>query len=153
MQRSPRKGAAPLRNEVQVEVLNALRASILGAHLNGEISPASLPKECGHTVVRLGCFLGCEGDYGGSPSAPTNCGFVTFQQCLDTISGIGGFCVGIICISLRPDHTLILGNNGAIRIERQPTYDLRKSSGNFAMLAAIRRASLFGPILLRLASV
>ena len=31
--------------------------------------------------------------YGGSPSAPTNCGFVTFQQCLDTISGIGGFCV------------------------------------------------------------
>ena len=29
----------------------------------------------------------------GSPSAPTNCGFVTFQQCLDTISGIGGFCV------------------------------------------------------------
>jgi Protein of unknown function (DUF3551) len=31
--------------------------------------------------------------YGPSPSAPTNCGFVTFQQCLDTISGIGGFCV------------------------------------------------------------
>jgi hypothetical protein len=31
--------------------------------------------------------------YGASPSAPTNCGFVTFQQCLDTISGIGGFCV------------------------------------------------------------
>jgi hypothetical protein len=21
-----------------------------------------------------------------------NCGFVTFQQCLDTVSGIGGFC-------------------------------------------------------------
>src|SRR6516225_2619918 len=61
VQRSPRKGAAPLRNEVHVEVLNALRASILGAHLNGEISPASLTKECGHTVVRLGCFLGCEG--------------------------------------------------------------------------------------------
>jgi Protein of unknown function (DUF3551) len=31
--------------------------------------------------------------YGAFPSAPTNCGFVTFQQCLDTISGIGGFCV------------------------------------------------------------
>jgi len=31
--------------------------------------------------------------YGATPSAPTNCGFVTFQQCLDTISGIGGFCV------------------------------------------------------------
>jgi Protein of unknown function (DUF3551) len=22
-----------------------------------------------------------------------NCGFVTFQQCLDTVSGIGGFCM------------------------------------------------------------
>jgi hypothetical protein len=22
----------------------------------------------------------------------TNCGFVTFQQCLNTVSGIGGFC-------------------------------------------------------------
>jgi hypothetical protein len=22
----------------------------------------------------------------------TNCGFVTFQQCLDTVRGIGGFC-------------------------------------------------------------
>ena len=32
-------------------------------------------------------------EYGGTPSGPTNCGFVTFQQCLDTISGIGGFCV------------------------------------------------------------
>ena len=31
--------------------------------------------------------------YGASPSAPTNCGFVTFEQCLATISGIGGFCV------------------------------------------------------------
>src|SRR6516164_968674 len=61
VQRSPRKGAAPLRNKVHVEVL-ALRASILGAHLNDEISPASLTKECGHTVVRLGCFLGCEGE-------------------------------------------------------------------------------------------
>jgi hypothetical protein len=27
------------------------------------------------------------GDGGG-----TNCGFTTFQQCLDTVSGIGGFC-------------------------------------------------------------
>jgi len=31
--------------------------------------------------------------YGATPSAPTNCGFVTFEQCLATISGIGGFCV------------------------------------------------------------
>jgi hypothetical protein len=27
------------------------------------------------------------GQFGG-----TNCGFTTFQQCLDTVSGIGGFC-------------------------------------------------------------
>src|SRR6516225_112779 len=39
-----------------------LRASSLGAHLNGEISAASLAKECGHIVVRLGRFLGCEGE-------------------------------------------------------------------------------------------
>ena len=56
---------APLRNEVHVELLNgasSLGAHLNGAHLNGEISPASLAKECGHTVVRLGCFLGCEGE-------------------------------------------------------------------------------------------
>jgi len=28
-----------------------------------------------------------DGSFGG-----TNCGFTTFEQCLDTISGIGGFC-------------------------------------------------------------
>jgi hypothetical protein len=28
-----------------------------------------------------------DGSFGG-----TNCGFTTFQQCLDTVSGIGGFC-------------------------------------------------------------
>jgi len=28
-----------------------------------------------------------DGSFGG-----TNCGFSTFQQCLDTVSGIGGFC-------------------------------------------------------------
>jgi Protein of unknown function (DUF3551) len=26
------------------------------------------------------------------PAGGTNCGFTTFQQCLDTLSGIGGFC-------------------------------------------------------------
>ena len=31
--------------------------------------------------------------YGGTPSGPTNCGFVSFEQCLATVSGIGGFCV------------------------------------------------------------
>ena len=30
--------------------------------------------------------------YGGNGGGGRNCGFVTFQQCLDTVSGIGGFC-------------------------------------------------------------
>jgi hypothetical protein len=29
---------------------------------------------------------------GGRHGGGTNCGFTTFQQCLDTVSGIGGFC-------------------------------------------------------------
>jgi hypothetical protein len=29
---------------------------------------------------------------GGSMGGAMNCGFTTFQQCLDTVSGIGGFC-------------------------------------------------------------
>jgi hypothetical protein len=30
--------------------------------------------------------------YGGSRIAATNCGFATFQQCLATVSGVGGSC-------------------------------------------------------------
>jgi len=30
--------------------------------------------------------------YGGREGGGQNCGFTTFQQCLDTISGMGGFC-------------------------------------------------------------
>ena len=29
---------------------------------------------------------------GGRGGGGTNCGFVSFQQCLATVSGIGGFC-------------------------------------------------------------
>jgi hypothetical protein len=28
----------------------------------------------------------------GDDTGGTNCGFTTFQQCLDTVRGIGGFC-------------------------------------------------------------
>jgi hypothetical protein len=28
----------------------------------------------------------------GPPAGGMNCGFTTFQQCLTTVSGIGGFC-------------------------------------------------------------
>lgn len=30
--------------------------------------------------------------YGPGGDGPRNCGFSTFQQCLATVSGIGGFC-------------------------------------------------------------
>jgi hypothetical protein len=36
----------------------------------------------------LWCALYSGGDVGGA----TNCGFTTFQQCMATVSGIGGFC-------------------------------------------------------------
>ena len=29
---------------------------------------------------------------GGDDGGGTNCGFTTFQQCMDTVRGIGGFC-------------------------------------------------------------
>jgi hypothetical protein len=30
--------------------------------------------------------------YSGDRGGGTNCGFITYQQCLDTISGAGGYC-------------------------------------------------------------
>ena len=30
--------------------------------------------------------------YGGRGGGASNCGFLTIQQCRDTVSGIGGFC-------------------------------------------------------------
>ena len=29
---------------------------------------------------------------GGDKGGATNCGFTTFQQCMDTLRGMGGFC-------------------------------------------------------------
>jgi hypothetical protein len=31
-------------------------------------------------------------EYGGGRGGATNCGFVTLEQCMWTVSGIGGFC-------------------------------------------------------------
>ena len=31
--------------------------------------------------------------YGGDFGGAMNCGFVSFEQCLETVRGIGGFCV------------------------------------------------------------
>jgi hypothetical protein len=32
-------------------------------------------------------------EYAGTPDGPVNCGFVSFEQCLATVRGVGGFCV------------------------------------------------------------
>ena len=32
-------------------------------------------------------------EYAGTPDGPVNCGFITFEQCLATVRGVGGFCV------------------------------------------------------------
>ena len=81
--------------------------------------------------------------YGASPSAPTNCGFVTFQQCLDTISGIGEFCVRNNLYQPPP------GPHPSKKVRTRPqserhngsSYGWRSSSGSLAMFTAIRRAS------------
>jgi hypothetical protein len=31
-------------------------------------------------------------DYGGEMGGSSNCGFVTYAQCMATLSGMGGFC-------------------------------------------------------------
>jgi len=31
-------------------------------------------------------------DYSGSMAGSSNCGFVSFEQCMETVRGMGGFC-------------------------------------------------------------
>src|SRR6516164_5243822 len=84
-----------------VEVLNALRASILGAHLNGEISPASLTKECGHTVVRLGCFLGCEGEIAEVGSLSRGAFCPEDEKLASILRGVRAMCLaGLVLLAL-----------------------------------------------------
>jgi hypothetical protein len=58
---------------------------------------------CAAAIVAVTSVLGtpaqaqnypwCAQYSGGALGGATNCGFVSFQQCLATVSGIGGFCV------------------------------------------------------------
>jgi hypothetical protein len=41
---------------------------------------------------------------GGGGGGATNCGWATFEQCLATVSGIGGSCGPIRCTGPRRDH-------------------------------------------------
>jgi len=45
------------------------------------------------TAVRAQNNPWCAQYSGGPLGGAMNCGFVSFQQCLATVSGIGGFCV------------------------------------------------------------
>ena len=48
--------------------------------------------------------------YGARRGGATNCGFVTFRQCQETVSGIGGFCVPNQFYT-GPDRTTGYGRN------------------------------------------
>jgi hypothetical protein len=75
-----------------------------------------------------------EGNYKGGA---TNCGFVTLQQCMDTVRGTGPV-DQILCTSPRRDHMSWLDARGTTLSKR---YTFRNSSGSLAILLAIRRAS------------
>jgi Protein of unknown function (DUF3551) len=46
----------------------------------------------GTSVSHADPYRWCADYRGGSFGGGTNCGFVTLQQCMATVSGIGGFC-------------------------------------------------------------
>jgi hypothetical protein len=46
----------------------------------------------GATESRADPYRWCADYGGGDNGGGTNCGFVTLQQCMATVSGIGGFC-------------------------------------------------------------
>jgi uncharacterized protein DUF3551 len=52
--------------------------------------------------------------YGGSWSGVSNCGFRTWQQCMATVSGMGGFC--------EPNQFYNPGRSGKRANTRPPTY-------------------------------
>jgi hypothetical protein len=52
-------------------------------------------------------------------------------------AGSAAFAIGIRNTCLHPDHILIVGTKGAIRIEGQHSYGLGNSSGSLAILLAI----------------
>lgn len=54
---------------------------------------------------------------GGMGGGGTNCGFITLQQCRETVSGIGGFCVPNQFYT-GPDRT-----TGSGRYERRYRYE------------------------------
>jgi hypothetical protein len=65
-----------------------MRWTTLGTAVLLGLALSPLPGPAAHADPYKWCAVygGRDGDGG------TNCGFVTYKQCLDTISGIGGWC-------------------------------------------------------------
>jgi hypothetical protein len=59
------------------------------------------------------CAIYSVGAVGG-----TNCGFITFEQCMATASGLGKFCYRNLSINPLPDRIRRRGFKGAILTER-----------------------------------
>ena len=59
-----------------------------GAIVLATIAAAMASTSAAHADQYKWCAV-YTGDHGDSG---TNCGFVTYKQCMDTISGVGGYC-------------------------------------------------------------
>jgi Protein of unknown function (DUF3551) len=55
-------------------------------------SAACIAAVAGVTRAEAQNYPWCAQYSGGSMGGATNCGSTTYQQCLDTVRGIGGFC-------------------------------------------------------------
>ena len=75
---------------------------------------------------------------GGMGGGGTNCGFITFEQCMGTARGLGSFCQPNTQYVPPPGPHPQTMFEGAILIS---PYVLRTNSGSLAKLAAILRAS------------
>lgn len=63
-----------------IKLYSALATATVIAAVNGLVQPA-------HAIEYPWCA-----QYGGHGDGGRNCGFASFEQCMATVSGIGGFC-------------------------------------------------------------
>ncbi|HVY59060.1 MAG TPA: DUF3551 domain-containing protein [Xanthobacteraceae bacterium] len=64
-----------------------MRSLVLGVLALSALVFTAAPSAAQYTLRYPWCAY-----YGGPGTSTYNCGFSTFQQCLATISGIGGYC-------------------------------------------------------------
>jgi hypothetical protein len=79
--------AVPVLSFVQYTVREAfMRKAILGIAIAAGLAASFLVGTASADPYKW-CAI-----YGGRSGGASNCGFVTFEQCQATVSGIGGFC-------------------------------------------------------------